>query len=75
MSYSVLVIDDEPMICMGIQEMVDWKSHGFSKMDMRFTYQEGLKAALAGNYTLVLCDIRLQENSGLNIIRQMKEKA
>ena len=73
MSYSVLIIDDEPMICMGIQEMVDWKSHGFSKMDMRFTYQEGLKAALSGNYTLVLCDVRLQDSSGLNIIRQMKE--
>ena len=74
MSYSVLIIDDEPMICMGIKEMVDWKSHGFLKMDMRFSYQEGLKAALSGNYSLVMCDVRLQEQSGLNIIRQMKER-
>jgi len=74
MSYSVLLIDDEPMICMGLKEMVDWKSHGFSKMDMRFSYQEGLKAALSGNYSLVMCDVRLQEQSGLNIIRKMKER-
>lgn len=73
MSYSVLIIDDEPMLCMGIKQMVDWKSHGFSKIDMRFSYQEGLKAALTGNYQLVLCDVRLQEHSGLNIIRQMRE--
>lgn len=72
MSHSVLIIDDEPMICMGIKEMVDWKSHGFSKMDMRFNYHDGLKAALSGSYTLVLCDVRLQEQSGLNIVRQMK---
>ncbi|MBO5892416.1 MAG: response regulator [Oscillospiraceae bacterium] len=75
MSYSVLIIDDEPMMCMGIKEMVNWKSHGFSKIDLRFSYQEGLKAALSGNYHLVLCDVRLQEQSGLNIIRQMKERA
>ena len=74
MSYSVLIIDDEPMMCMGIKEMVDWKSHGFSKIDMRFSYQEGLQAALSGHYHLILCDVRLQEQSGLNIIRQMKEQ-
>lgn len=73
MSYSVLIIDDEPMLCMGIKEMVDWKSYGFSKIDMRFNYQEGLKAAITGHYNLLLCDIRLQEQSGLNIIRQMRE--
>ena len=71
MSYSVLVIDDEPMICMSIKEMIDWRSHGFSRIDLRFSYHDGLKAALSGNYTLVLCDIRLQEYSGLNIVRQM----
>jgi len=70
-SYSVLVIDDEPMICMSIKEMIDWQSHGFSRIDLRFSYQDGLKAALSGNYTLVLCDIRLQDNSGLSIVRQM----
>lgn len=74
MSYSVLIIDDEPMVCMGIREMVDWKSHGFSKMDMRFSYQEGLKAAVSGHYNLVLCDVRLQDQSGLSIIRQMKDQ-
>lgn len=74
MSYSVLIIDDEPMICMGIQEMVDWEDHGFSKIDMRFGYEEGLKAALSGEYNLVFCDVRLQEQSGLSIIRQMKER-
>ena len=74
MSYSLLIIDDEPMMCMGIKEMVNWKSHGFSKIDMRFSYQEGLKAALSGEYHLVLCDVRLQEQSGLSIIRQMQER-
>ena len=74
MSYNLLIIDDEPMICMGIKEMVNWKNHGFSKIDMRFSYQEGLKAALTGNYHLILCDIRLQEQSGLSIIRQIQER-
>lgn len=74
MSYSALIIDDEPMMCLGIKEMVDWKGHGFSKIDMRFSYQEGLMAALSGAYHLILCDIRLQEQSGLNIVRHLKER-
>ena len=74
MSYSLLIIDDEPMMCMGVKEMVNWKSHGFSKIDMRFSYQEGLKAALSGEYHLILCDVRLQDQSGLNIIRKMQER-
>lgn len=74
MNFSVLIIDDEPMICMSIKEMIDWKSLGFSRIDMRFGYHDGLKAALSGTYTLVLCDIRLQDLSGLNIVRQMKSQ-
>lgn len=74
MSLNVLIIDDEPVMCMGIKEMIDWRSYGFSKIDLRFSYEEGMKAVLSGRYHLIFCDVRLQENSGLSIIRRMKEQ-
>lgn len=72
MSYSLLIIDDEPMICMGTKAMINWASYGFTRIDMCFNYEDGLKAALAHNYTMILCDIRLHDQSGLNIVRQLR---
>ncbi len=72
MSYSVLIIDDEPMICMGLLALIDWKSFGFSVTDVRFSYAEGLSAAMSGNYSLIISDIRLHDESGLELIRKVR---
>lgn len=73
MSYSALIIDDEPMICMGILGMIDWQKYGFDKTDIRFDFEDGLEAALAYPYALVITDIRLHNASGLDIVRRVKE--
>jgi len=73
MSYSVLIIDDEPMICMGIHGMIDWRKYGFEKADIQFDYEDGLEAALAHPYSLVITDVRLHNASGLDIVRKVKE--
>ena len=72
MSYSVLIIDDEPMICMGIHGMIDWRKYGFEKTDIRFDFEDGLEAAMAYPYSLVITDIRLHNASGLDIVRKVK---
>lgn len=74
MSYSVLIIDDEPLICMGMLELIDWSSYGFSRTDIRFNYEDGLKAALSHPYTLVVSDICLHDSSGLELVRRIQEK-
>lgn len=74
MSYSVLIIDDEPLICMGILELIDWKSYGFDRTDIRFNYEDGMKAALAYPYTLVISDICLHDSSGLDLVRRVRQK-
>ena len=74
MSYSVLIIDDEPLICMGILELIDWKSYGFDRTDIRFNYEDGMKAALSYPYTLVISDICLHDSSGLDLVRRVRQK-
>ncbi len=73
MSYSVLIIDDEPMICKGLLGMVNWQKHGFTKTDIRFDYEEGLAAAMTYPYSLIITDIRLHEESGLEIVRKVRQ--
>ena len=74
MSYSLLIIDNEPLNCMSIKEMVDWDALGFQRVDMRFSYDDGLKAALSHAYTLIFTEVRLHEKSGLSLIRQLREQ-
>lgn len=74
MSYSVLIIDDEPLICMGILELIDWRGYGFARTDIRFNYEDGLKAALSHPYSLVVSDICLHDCSGLDLVRRVRQK-
>lgn len=74
MSYNVLIIDDEPLICMGILELIDWKQYGFTQTDIRFNYTDGLRAALEQPYNLIISDIRIHDASGLDLIRVAQEK-
>ena len=74
MSYSVLIIDDEPLICMGLLELIDWSSFGFDRTDIRFNFEDGMKAALSHPYTLVISDICLHDSNGLDLVRAVHKK-
>ena len=74
MGYSLLIIDNEPLSCMSIKEMIDWDALGFQRVDMRFGYEDGLKAALSYPYTLIFTEVRLHERSGLSLIRHLREQ-
>ena len=73
MGLSVLIIDDEPLICMGLLELIDWKRYGFDLTDTEYSYVGGLKAAISHPYTLIITDIRLHDMSGLDLIKLVKE--
>lgn len=73
MSHSVLIIDDEPLICMGLLELIDWKKFGFEKTDVCFNFTDGMRKALLYPYTLIITDIRIHDDSGLEIARTIRE--
>ncbi len=73
MGRSVLIIDDEPLICMGILELINWKQYGFDKTDVCFNFSDGIKAALRYPYSLIITDILIHDDSGLDIARAVRE--
>lgn len=74
LSLRLLAVDDEPIICKGILELIEWERYGFKTMDYRTGSKQALEAARQHQYDLVITDIRMPEISGLELIGMMKEQ-
>jgi len=67
----VLIIDDEPVIGEGCRQSLSDRGHC---VDVRLTGKEGLDAILAGNYDVILLDIKLPDLDGMEILRTLKKE-
>ncbi len=65
----ILIIDDDVFICKTIQKQLTNK--GF-KAEIAFSGNTGLKLLKEHTFDLVLCDFRLPDKDGLDILREVK---
>lgn len=65
----ILIIDDDIFICKAIQKQLSNK--GF-KAEIAFSGNAGLKLLKNQTFDLVLCDFRLPDKDGLEILREVK---
>lgn len=65
----VLVIDDVEGVRMSIK--VGLRNTGY-EVTTAESYAEGLGQALSGNFDLILCDLKLPDKSGVEIIKELK---
>ena len=68
---SILVIDDEKSIRNTLQEILEYESH---KVDLATNGPEGLELFDRGGYDIVLCDIKMPEMDGLEVLDKLMEK-
>jgi len=68
---SILVIDDEASICKGCSLILEEQNYFVSS---RTTGRDGLREALAGQFDIVLLDIRLPDIDGMEILASLREK-
>jgi len=66
----VLIIDDDPLTCEALSELVRNIGHS---ADSAGTKKEGLQKAMAGDYDVVFQDVRLPDGNGLDMVPQLKE--
>ena len=71
--FKVVVVDDEPMICSLIQNLVDWKQLGFGIVGTAYTGIDALEMITALHPDVVISDIRMPGFDGLELIRRTKE--
>lgn len=67
----ILVIDDEPVICDGCRQSLGDRGHS---VDVCVTGKGALDAILAGNYEVILLDMKLPDLDGMEILRRLRKE-
>ncbi|OCG46211.1 two-component system response regulator NarL [Gilliamella sp. Choc5-1] len=70
---SILLIDDHPMLRNGVKQLINTVNH-FQIVGETGSGIEGVKLALELDPDIILLDINMQDVSGLEILRYLREK-
>lgn len=70
MAKRILSIDDEEVIRLVLEIHLSGAGHELTTVD---TGAKGLQLACDQHFDLILCDIRLEEENGLDIIKALKQ--
>lgn len=70
----VLIIDDEPLVRMGMKSIISWEEHGYTIVGEAGNGQQGLEKILNLCPDLVLIDIMMPQMDGLAVITEAKQK-
>lgn len=69
---SVLIIDDDTELCTMLQEYLG--HHGWA-VTAKHSGESGLKAALEGEYRIVLLDVMLPDLDGFEVLRRLRRQS
>ena len=68
-----LIVDDEPRICYGLQDLIDWEALGVEVRDVAFSAREAIAMHREKKYSLIITDIKMPIMDGLSMIAQIRE--
>lgn len=66
----ILIIDDDTFICQALQKQLQNKGY---KAEVAFSGNSGLKKLRTEKFDLILCDFRLPDKDGLQILQEMQK--
>lgn len=69
----VLIIDDEPLVRMGMKSIIAWEEHGFHIVGEAGNGKQGLEKIMETRPELVLVDIMMPQMDGIEVIREAKK--
>ena len=71
--FKVLLVDDEPLVLIGLQGMLDWNELGWEVTGTARNGKEALKSIQELRPDLVLCDIKMPVMGGLALVKKCQE--
>lgn len=71
--YSVIIVDDEPVVREGIEYLIDWKKEGFEIIGSAGNGLEGLDLIRQKMPNLVITDIKMPGLDGIQMVKEAKE--
>ncbi|AJY77332.1 response regulator transcription factor [Paenibacillus beijingensis] len=73
MKYSVLIVDDEPVIRNGISAFIDWEKVGLTVEDHYANGMEALEALKNRSFDILITDIKMPRLNGIELMKQALE--
>jgi two-component system response regulator YesN len=70
---NVLVVDDEPIVRMGLRSLVDWERHGLKFVGDAADGVEAWEMLMKEKVDILVTDILMPRMDGLELIRRLKE--
>ena len=71
--YTLLIVDDEPNILMGMKALIDWESYGVTRIETATNCADGLVRAVDTRPQLALIDVCVGKAFGQDLVRRIKE--
>jgi two-component system, NtrC family, response regulator HydG len=68
---NILIVDDDATFCIMLRTFLEKKGYFVKEA---FSFAEGLKAAKTNTFNIILTDIRLPDNDGLELLKEIKAK-
>lgn len=72
--YSVLIVDDEPMIREGLKTIINWEEEGYTVIDTASNGREAIEKHHHLNPDLTILDIRMPGLTGLEVIEHLRSE-
>ena len=71
--YKVLLVDDEPLVLIGIKNILDWQSEECICIASATSGTEALQAVMADEPDIIIADINMPAMSGIELLRRTNE--
>ena len=72
--YSILIIDDEPIVKIALRSILPWEEHGFSICGTASNGLEAMPLIEKHQPDVIITDLKMPGMDGLELIRTLKEK-
>ena len=71
--YTLLIVDDEPLVCVGVQSILDWKALGIEIVGTARNGQQAAELIAQHMPDIVISDIKMPVKNGLKLAQECHE--
>ncbi|WP_334074025.1 response regulator transcription factor [Paenibacillus sp. A14] len=72
--FSVMIVDDEPKLRLGLQTLIPWKELGYEVTDTAASGKEALRSLEEVVPDLLVVDIRMPGMNGLQLLQEIRQR-
>ena len=71
--YSVMIVDDEPIIRKGLKKIINWEDYGFKVVCEARDGEDALELIKEHSIDFIVSDIKMHKVTGIELLREIRE--